>query len=99
MTLRVKVSARAARQIHDAARWWAENRPAAPGAVRGDLGQALELLALQPGIGTPCVGARLKGVRRLFLGRIRYFVYYRATVDTFEVLALWHANRGEEPGL
>ena len=98
MTLRVKVSARAARQIHDAARWWAENRPAAPGAVRGDLGQALELLALQPGIGTPCIGARLKGVRRLFLSRIRYFVHYRATADTLEVLALWHESRGEEPG-
>ena len=99
MTLGVKVSARAARQIHDAARWWAENRPAAPGAVQGDLGQALQLLALQPGIGTTCVGAGLKGVRRLFLGRIRYFVYYRATGDTLEVLSLWHANRGGEPGL
>ena len=98
MALRVKVSARAAKQIHDAARWWAENRPAAPGAVRGDLGQALELLALQPGIGTPCRGASLKSVRRLLLGRIRYFVYYRANADTLEVLALWHASRGEDPG-
>jgi plasmid stabilization system protein ParE len=99
MTLRVKVSAGAAKQVHDAARWWAENRPAAPGAVRGDIGQALELLALQPGVGTPCVGADLQGVRRLFLGRIRYFVYYRATADTLQVLALWHASRGDEPSL
>jgi plasmid stabilization system protein ParE len=99
MTLGVKVSARAARQIHEAARWWAANRPAAPGAVQGDLGQALELLALQPGIGTPCVGADLKDVRRPLLGRIRYFIYYRAAGDTLEVLALWHTSRGEAPGL
>ncbi len=45
MALRVKVSARAALQIDKAAEWWAENRPAAPGAVRQDIGEALALLA------------------------------------------------------
>jgi hypothetical protein len=50
MTLRVKVSARAALQIRKAAEWWAENRPAALGAVRTDLGEALVPLAQQPGI-------------------------------------------------
>ncbi len=41
MALRVKVSARAASHIRVAAEWWAENRPAAPGAVRKDIGEAL----------------------------------------------------------
>ena len=41
MALRVKVSARAASQIRKAAEWWAENRPAAPGAVRIDIGEGL----------------------------------------------------------
>jgi hypothetical protein len=40
MALRVKVSARAASQIHKAAEWWAENRPAAPGAIRTDIQNA-----------------------------------------------------------
>ena len=52
MALRVKVSARAASQIRKAAEWWVENRPSAPGAVRTDIGEALALLAQQPGIGT-----------------------------------------------
>ena len=55
MVLRVKISARAAAQILEAAQWWAENRPAAPGAVRKDIGEALALLALQPGIGAAYV--------------------------------------------
>ena len=45
MTLQVKISARAASQIRRAAEWWAENRPAAPGAIRIDIGEAFALLA------------------------------------------------------
>ena len=99
MTLRVKVSARAASQIRKAAEWWAENRPAAPGAVRTDLGEALALLAQQPGLGIAYEGARTKGVRRLLVGRIRYFIYYYVTPDALEVLAVWHVSRGKQPSL
>ena len=99
MTLRVKISARAAVQIRRAAEWWAENRPSAPGAIRVDIGQALTLLAEHPGIGVLYEGARTKGVRRLLVGRIRYFIYYRATQDTLEILAVWHVSRGTQPSL
>ena len=99
MTLRIKVSARAAGQVRQAAAWWSANRPAAPGAVAKDVGESIALLAEQPGIGARYGGSRTPGVRRLFLGRIGYFVYYRATNDTLEVLALWHARRGSEPFL
>ena len=99
MTLRVKVSARAASQIRKAAEWWVENRAAAPGAIRIDIGEALALLAEQPGIGAVYEGARTKGVRRLLVGRIRYFIYYRATQDTLEVLAVWHVSRGKQPSV
>ena len=99
MTLRVKVSARAASQIRRAAEWWAENRPAAPGAIRIDIGDALALLAEQPGLGALYEGARTKGVRRLLVGRIRYFIYYRATQDTLEVLTVWHVSRGKQPSV
>ena len=84
MTLRVKVSARAASQIDKAAEWWAENRPAAPGAIRTDIGEALVLLAQQPGIGAKYEGARTAGVRRLLVGRVRYFSNsHRLAVSTF----------------
>ena len=97
--LRVKISARAASEIRKAAKWWAENRPAAPSAVRKDTGEALVLLAQQPGIGVPCLGAKIKGVRRLLVSRIGYFIYYRVTPDTLEVLAVWHVSRGKLPAI
>lgn len=99
MALRVKVSARAASHIRRAAGWWAENRSAAPGAIRADIGDALALLAEQPGVGATYQGARTEGVRRLLVGRIRYLIYYRATHDSLEVLAGWHASRGKQPVL
>lgn len=99
MTLRVKVAAKAAAQIRRAAAWWAENRPAAPGAVAKDVGDSIMLLAEQPGIGTLYEGARTPAVRRLFLRRIGHFLYYRAAGDTLEVLALWHARRETQPPL
>jgi plasmid stabilization system protein ParE len=97
MPLRIKVSGRAAAQVRKAAQWWLENRPMAPGAIATDFGEALALLAEQPGIGTPYLGARVPGVRRLFLGRVRYFIYYRATPESLDVLAFWHASRDHQP--
>ena len=82
MALRVKISARAARQIRGAAEWWAENRPSAPGAIASDLGQSIALLAEQPGIGTKYSGTRVGQVRRLYMGRVGYFVYYQAAGHT-----------------
>lgn len=99
MTLRVKISSRAAGQVRRAAEWWRENRPSAPGAIAKDFGEAVALLAEQPGIGSKYAGVRVKDVRRLYLGRLRYFIYYRVSGDALEILAFWHARRGRQPRL
>lgn len=99
MALCVKVSARAASHIRRAAEYWAENRLAVPGAVQTDIGDALALLAEHPGLGAAYQGVRTEGVRRLLVGRIRYFIYYRATHDTLDILAVWHVSRGMQPVL
>lgn len=99
MALRVKVSGRAASQVRRAAAWWLQHRPSAPGAIAEDVGESIALLAEQPGIGSRYDGARTVGVRRLYLGRIGYFLYYRVAADTLQVLAFWHARRGRQPKL
>lgn len=99
MALRVKISARAGSQIKRAALWWLENRPAAPGAIGEDINEILKLLAEQPGIGTKYEGARAGVVRRLYMSRVGYFLYYRDFNDVLEVLAFWHARRGKQPKL
>lgn len=99
MALRVKISARAASQVRKAAEWWAQNRLAAPGAIGSDFGEAVALLAEQPGIGAKYEGARAPGVRRLFLSRVGYFIYYKAEDGILKVLAFWHASREHQPVL
>ena len=99
MALRVKISARAAGQIQRAAQWWLENRQAAAGAIATDIAQSLALLAEQPGIGSKYTGARVGTVRRLYMSRVGYFLYYRVSRDVLEVLAFWHASRGKQPRL
>jgi plasmid stabilization system protein ParE len=99
MALRVKISTRAADQVRKAAQWWAANRPDAPGAIAADFGEAVSLLAEPPGIGAKYAGVRVPEVRRLYLSRVRYFVYFEAIDDELRILAFWHASRGRQPTL
>jgi plasmid stabilization system protein ParE len=99
MALRVKIAAQAASQVRKAAEWWVVNRPSAPAAIAVDFGESVALLAEQPGLGAKYEGARTPGVRRLFLSRVGYFVYYKAEGDTLHVLAFWHASREHQPVL
>ena len=95
----VEVTRRAAEQIERAARWWAENRPAAPGAITNDFEQAKNLLSQQPGVGARSASRRYPDLRRLYLTRVRYHVYYRVVPGKVIVLAFWHASRGKGPTL
>jgi plasmid stabilization system protein ParE len=97
VALRVVISKRAAEQVRRTAQWWAENRPAAPGAVATDFGESIRLLVEQPGIGSKYEGSRTPGVGRLYLNRLQHFVYYKADSEQLKVLAFWSASRGEQP--
>ena len=99
MALELHVSRRAAREIERVVEWWAVNRPAAPGAVRQDVKAALDLLLVQPDIGAIVEQASSPGVRRFYLERIRYWVYYRVRQNRLEVVSVWHASRGSGPAL
>ena len=99
MALALRVAARAAGEIERAERWWFENRPAAPDAFRADLHGAFTLLLRQPGVGIKVGNTKLPGVRRLYLGRIRYFVYYQLRSDKLIVLSVWHSSRGKGPAV
>lgn len=99
MTLRLRVTRRAVREIERIDAWWQENRHAAPAAVREDLRAAFQLLSQQPGVGVPVVTRRLPGTRRLHLKRIGYFVYYRVHGGELFVLSVWHSHRGRDPAV
>lgn len=91
----------AEREIREASRWWDENRPLAPDLFRQELARGFDLIATQPQIGPPAIntGTRAESVRRIYLGRISYYLYYRVRQpeETVEVLELWHTRRGTPP--
>ena len=97
--LEIKVSPKALAQIEEAAEWWARNRLSAPNAIRDDVAQILTILSNQPGVGAPTRHGRVRGLRRVTLARVRYYLYYRASGDALEVLAFWHTSRGRQPRL
>jgi plasmid stabilization system protein ParE len=97
VTLRLRVTARAAREIELADAWWREHRQAAPATVREDVKSAFQLLLQQPGVGVKVISARMPGTRRLHLKRIGYFIYYRARDEQLYVLSVWHSSRGSTP--
>ncbi|WP_184297324.1 type II toxin-antitoxin system RelE/ParE family toxin [Paucibacter oligotrophus] len=99
MALQLRITFRAAAQIERANRWWLANRLAAPDAFVDDLRVAFHLLLRQPGIGTKVANARIEGVRRLHLGRVRYYVFYRVKDGELVVLSVWHSSRGSAPAL
>ena len=99
MALGVRIKPRAQREIERAAEWWTQNRLAASGAVRKDVEAALALLVEEPRIGTKVETPRPDIVRRLYLPRVKYFLYYRVRGKILEVVAFWHSSREEGPSL
>lgn len=95
----LQVTKRAQAQIDRAALWWDENRPLAPLAIDEDLAEAFSLLSTEPGIGAPALNVRTRGVRRLHLARIHYYLYYQVRAGEVVVLALWHTSRGRGPAV
>ncbi|MEW6689092.1 MAG: type II toxin-antitoxin system RelE/ParE family toxin [Pseudomonadota bacterium] len=95
--MRIRVTKRADAHIDKAADWWEQNRPLAPGALDEELKEAFALMVSQPAIGAPALNAKTRGVRRVHLARVHYYLYYRVRGEQIDVLALWHTSRGDLP--
>lgn len=97
----VSFTPRASREVGEAKRWWRANRTKAPDALEEELRTTLELISSTPMIGAVARNVSLPGVRRIFLNRVNYFLYYRPDVklQRIEIVALWHARRGAAPSL
>jgi plasmid stabilization system protein ParE len=54
---------------------------------------------VQPHVGARARSTLLHEVRRIHLSRVRYYLFYRVTPDTIDILAFWHSSRGTDPAL
>ena len=98
-TLAIQITGPAARQIRDAESWWRINRLAAPDAIAQELERAFSLIAAQPDVGGLASNAKLPNVRRIYMPRIKYHIYYHVILSPrrVEIVAFWHSRRGHGP--
>lgn len=79
-------------QIEAAREWWRQHRDKAPFAFDDDLEELIERLEDAPTmVGRP-VGQD-RSIRRAYLPRIRYAMYFQIRDDHVLVFALWHGSR------
>jgi plasmid stabilization system protein ParE len=78
--------------------WWLENRTHTD-IFATELEQALKVLTVLPGAGTPYPYAEVAGLRRMYLRKTACHIYY--TFDEHEVIvrALWGSKRGRGPAI
>ena len=97
--LPVQITALAAQQTREAEVWWRLNRTAAPKQFGKNLERAFALIASQPHVGGRAFNVKLPDVRRVYMPRIKYHVYYHVVgaPQYVEVIAIWHARRGDRP--
>ena len=96
----VELTAQAAQQLAQAREWWRANRDKAPHAFDDDVSALFRLLEGRPEL-VGRVLEQLPTVRRVHLRRIRYYAYFRFADGgaRVQIVALWHASRGDEPAL
>ena len=97
MALPFVIKARAVRELERLARWWAENRTAAPGAARLDLEGVLFVITRHPALGHKVETGRPIQVRRYLMSRTQHWLYFRVKGNLLEVLSVWSTSREGGP--
>ena len=95
---RVRFTATVRRQVDREQAWWLGNRDRRD-LFSTELTEAIRVLAVLPGAGTPYTQGSVSGLRRLYLRSLGCHLYY--TFDDRQVIvrAFWGARRERGPEL
>ena len=101
MTPRIVLAAEARIALKDSVSWWRANRPLAPRLLLEEFERAIDLLKELPDVGTRYDRATFPGVRKIFLRRSSYWLFYLHDRDNsiIYILTVWSAARGSGPPL
>lgn len=101
MSLRVRATPLAAKQIRNEARWWRANRLYAPLLFRDEIRRAFALIGEHPEIGAVAEDLEIAGVRRVLLAATHHYLYYVVNEEAgaIDILAVWSSSRGDRPPL
>jgi len=95
---RIRFTATARRHVRREHAWWNENRVHSD-VLATELEEALRILALLPGAGTPYLPAGVADLRRLYVPKVACHLYYTFDEETVIVRAFWGARRIRGPRL
>lgn len=90
--MKIRFKRRAQDEVRKAAAWWAEHRRDAQ-LIERELTQAFVRLLEHPYLGEPVPNASVPMLRRLYLRRVRYHLYYVIDGTAIVVMAFWHSSR------
>ena len=95
---RIRFTATAQDHVRRETAWWLANRDHAD-VFATELEQAIKIVAMLPGAGTPYAQSPVPGVRRVYLRRVAAHLYYTFDEDEVIIRAFWGARREHGPQL
>jgi hypothetical protein len=97
-TRRIRFTATAQDHVRRETAWWLANRDHAD-VFAVELEQAIKIVAMLPGAGTPYAQSPVPGLRPVYLRRVAAHLYYTFDEDEVIIRALWGARREHGPRL
>ena len=94
----VRFTATAQHHVDREQQWWLDNRDHQE-LFAAELEEAVKILALLPGVGSPYPRVGVADLRRIYLRRAACHLYYTFDDEQVIVRALWGARRGRGPSL
>jgi hypothetical protein len=95
---RIRFTVTAQDHVRRETAWWLANRDHAD-VFATELEQAIKIVAMLPGAGTPYAQSPVPGVRRVYLRRVAAHLYYTFDEDEVIIRAFWGARREHGPQL
>jgi len=78
--------------VKQEARFIKKNSPTQAKIFVKEFRETVDLIETLPGMGSQ---AKF-GMKKMLLGKFRYYVYYREKEINIEILGIWHTSRGTE---
>ena len=98
--MKVRLSARARREVKRIDAWWQQHRPAVPTLFVDELSATLTLIEKMPELGQSYDAGTRYLVQRLLMKKTSYHAYYvRKSDDLIVVVSVWGARRKRGPRL
>jgi len=76
--------------LKEAIKYISQTSPMQARIMRAQFEETIKMIQRMPRIGA----AYKKGMRRIKLGKFRYYIYYKETKTAIEILGIWHTSKG-----